>query len=159
MDEKELREMQNAEIRRREGLEDATCTDPACNGFKCGKRYHLMAYLGTIIAAGLAGEGEHARKADSPQSGPSEDTAKPCAPNCPERSDSRQEEADYFSARHAPGWIESFINGKSNASNGYWTKKGKSRRALTSGARSAAAHSTTATGSRRRSMSWRCQAA
>ena len=51
MDEKELRETQNAEIRRREGLEDATCTDPACNGFKCNKRYHLMAYLGNMIVA------------------------------------------------------------------------------------------------------------
>jgi hypothetical protein len=51
MDDKELRELQNAEIRRREGLEDATCADPTCDGFKCNKRYHLMANLGRMILA------------------------------------------------------------------------------------------------------------
>ena len=58
MNEKELREKQNAEIRRREGLEDATCTDPACNGFKCNKRYQLMAHMGNMIVANLADDEE-----------------------------------------------------------------------------------------------------
>lgn len=80
MNDKELREMQNAEIRRREGLEDATCTDPACNGFKCNKRYHLMANFGRMILA----QDMVAGKAGSLESPPPEDTAKRCPPNCPE---------------------------------------------------------------------------
>ncbi len=92
MNEKELREKQNAEIRRREGLEDATCTDPACNGFKCNKRYHLMAYMGNMIVANLADDEEKdAGKAVSLESPPPEDTAKRCPPNCPVCTDARQE--------------------------------------------------------------------
>ena len=83
MNEKELREMQNAEIRRREGLEDATCTDPGCDGFRCNKRYHLMANLGNMILANSAAD----EKADSPNSLPPEDTAMRCPPNCPECAD------------------------------------------------------------------------
>ncbi|MGA2609829.1 MAG: hypothetical protein ABSH01_20515 [Terriglobia bacterium] len=91
MDEKELREMQNAEIRRREGLEDATCTDPACNGFKCNKRYHLMAYLGNMIVANLADdEKKDVGKASSVKSPRPEDTAKRRPPNCSECTDSEQ---------------------------------------------------------------------
>jgi len=86
MDEKELREMQNAEIRRREGLEDATCTDPACDGFRCNKRYHLMANLGRMILA----QDMDAEKAGSLEPPPPEDTAKRRPPNCPECADAEQ---------------------------------------------------------------------
>jgi len=86
MNEKELREMQNAEIRRREGLEDATCTDPACDGYECNKRYHLMPNLGRMILA----QDMDAEKAVSLEPPRPEDTAKRCLPNCPECSDAKQ---------------------------------------------------------------------
>jgi hypothetical protein len=112
MNEKELRERQNAEIRRREGLEDATCTDPACNGFKCNKRYHLMAYMGNMIVANLTDDEEKdAGDADSLESPRPEDTAKQCPPNCPECTDASQEQEDYFPARHPPIWAESLPPG------------------------------------------------
>ena len=72
MHEKELREKQVAELRRREGLEDATCADPACDGFRCNKRYHLMANLGRMILA----QDMDAEKAGSLEPPPPEDTAK-----------------------------------------------------------------------------------
>jgi hypothetical protein len=86
MDDKELRELQNTEIRRREGLEDATCADPTCDGFRCNKRYHLMANLGSmILVQDLDGE-----KAASLEPPPPGDTAKRCLPNCPECTGAEQ---------------------------------------------------------------------
>lgn len=70
MEDRELRELQNAEIRRREGLEDATCTDPTCDWFKCNKRYHLTANVGRLLEVSVAHDEEDAGKTDSPESPP-----------------------------------------------------------------------------------------
>jgi len=62
-------------MRRREGLQDATCTDPACDGLKCNKRYHLLANLGRLLDASLVHDEEDAGKTVSPESRAPEGTA------------------------------------------------------------------------------------